>query len=869
MSSRSFVSFARVLALSALLHGCVAEDVDYGTLTAEVVVLEAPADGSVPTPAELFGWTPNFSLNIPQFDSLNRAYIRDRTIYQHDIPGTLQRLRGSGWTSARIDDAIADYAASHGTQICTGEYMGGGDFGAEILIDRDDQLYTIIHVEFLAANDSDGCGPTRTDDDLRLLLLHSSDLGDSWAAYDLWLSEGAVPSEFAVERPHGPEPLDGPPALLLWGGDTTEYPNCPPPDDTAKGGQLEVVKPVRSANGLTFLRAEEKVSMTSLKIGSHSGGGTQLITDEAFVYVTYRNAVGDACLNHGNPVGVKKYEIRSDGLALVAQYHDLVRARPTNDSHNRGALVLDTSGYLHLVQGAHGSCPFKYARTMLPNDITSWTAFKSTHPEDNDSNDVNDLDLDACSLRAQGQTYPGFFRDRFDTLHLVFRSSGAYDLQYQTKPANAKWTPAQQLFVPPFDHYAVWYHKVAIDHHGWMYLLLSYATKCLDDDDDGVCDNADYYWFEDPGMIYKYSALQISKDGGASWQYGSTADFDLTTRWTPSSGALADVDGNGLKDAVHVYWKHGLTVHIDGSYVENGAWTWKSRGRRLEDGDKVLQYPVLAANVNPLEDNRDDLVFVYKDGPAGARTLHLRTHFAKANGHFAVVDAPQTDGDFDLYNPLIGNTYGDSNVDVVLMYRRTCGLTIRTKFGDSNGTWGTATNCYTDPTTIHLYPTRLGLVNNDGYADLVFLFRNASNQLTARVKTSNGAGGWTTLPDQLLGGGTEMTQYSPMLGDVDGDGREDLVFVFRRTAGYLTIATKYASTTGNGTFGTTYEVNIADNGQVLPHFPPMLGKANDDGCADIVLPFRNGSGRYGIRTLRGVCGNRTGQWQSPLTVMLP
>jgi len=297
------------------------------------------------------------------------------------------------------------------------------------------------------------------------------------------------------------------------------------------------------------------------------------------------------------------------------------------------------------------------------------------------------------------------------------------------------------------------------------------------------------------------------------------------------------------------------------------------RVQLVADGQQVLQNPVLSGNVNPRDDSREDLVFVYRE--PGTGELVLRTQLSRADGGFDVITASQTDGPFvpdPAYPILSGDTSGDRAADVVLLYRRSCGLHIRTKESNGDGTWTTRTaSCLADSPQIHQYPTRLGRLDGDARRDLVFVFRDpATGYLMTRVKRSNGDGSWTTLPDQSHTDGPGIHQYPHLLGDVNGDGFDDLVFLFRHwNGGKFSIRVKFSN--GDGTFGPSVETQHPDGSQVPdPDFAPMLARVNGDACADLVLPHRPDSdGDYRIRTFLAVCdGSKNAQWQRT-TVRLP
>lgn len=74
-------------------------------------------------------------------------------------------------------------------------------------------------------------------------------------------------------------------------------------------------------------------------------------------------------------------------------------------------------------------------------------------------------------------------------------------------------------------------------------------------------------------------------------------------------------------------------------------------------------------------------------------------------------------------------------------------------------------------------PALVGDVDGDCKADLMFLGQDWDGAgLNVRVKGSNGSGTWSAF-EQVLRDGPGVHQYRTLVGDVDGDGGSDLIFV--------------------------------------------------------------------------------------------
>jgi hypothetical protein len=800
---------------------------------------------------------PDFEANVPGFDSLNRAYLRERSFDLHEISGGLTRLRFGAWDEEAFEPAIRAELGWWPGDICY--RYGAGEYNAQIIFDRNDVAYTVVHAQ--------QCGYENPTFDL--FLLYSTDFGTTWDAKVL--AHDAADIAFALERPYSPEALQGPPAVLLWTG-IGKYSGCP-----GGYGELKLVKPVWQQQTLTLL-PEVVVTDKAMYIGSHSGGGTQVLTHGSHVLVAWGESVepeeeptdgGPSCIGSGSPVHVTEYDIGSSALAFMqdSQLPAGSGSLPHNDSHNRSALVMDTFDRLHVIVGSH-NCSFRYL-VSAEGDYTSWSAPVPT---------VTGTQLNpttACNETNGGnQTYAAFVRDRDDRLHIVYReyqneteaNGRAYYLAYQRKdPGAVYWEDPDILVYPPHEWYSIYYHQLTIDHYGHLYLALSYYTT--------KTTSPVYQWFLDPeNGIYQFSTMMTSDNGGASWQWASREKFDAATMWMPDSGAIGDIDDDSLDDVVHVYWDHGLNVHIDGSTQNAGVWQgWKSHGRRLTDGPGVQQFPVLVGDVNGDVDGRDDIVFVYRHWSSPYQ-LVLRTHFAQPDGTFSGVTSDQTDpsGIPDpAYRPLIGDVNGDQRADVVLMWRQGDCLYVRTKRSNGDGTWSNATTCLSDGTKVHQYPTRLGDVTGDGFADLVFVYRQGGFLYT-RVKLGNANGYFSNGPQQQHNDGPGIHQFPHVLGDVNGDNRDDLVFIFNHWATGL-FSTRVMFGLADGNFTGSAQASFSGETMIPdPDFETLIGRVNpEDDCADLVFPHRPDSdGDYRLRTFRAVCdGSGTAQWTRSTAVL--
>ncbi len=447
---------------------------------------------------ELFGYRPDYTQNVPSFDSRNRPYIRSRTVdFNHT--SFVHTWRDQGWDErdflGAIRAAYPDFASV---------YRGAGWIGSRVVFDSEDRAYTIVNIQLTGGGH-------------RNLLLYSEDYGESWEVH--WLSNGGV---FAMEHIAGHNELDGPPFLLLSRRSAGDHPG-----DWASYHEFYFIQP-RIEDGQLVVPGytENPINNNLISLGQHSGGASFSATRDGKTHFVWVEATEEEV--PGTPTYVATYDHASRSLG---EPEFLAYAPPANNSHNRPGIVMDSEGYLHVVTGSHHGENFYYTRSLAPNDAYSgWT----------DPEPVWDTGWTAISGEERGgQTYVALVCDPDDTLHLAFRhwrdadelftpSSGSYyaALAYQRKPKGGEWSEPRPLVLPERGRYSVYYHKLAIDRLGRLFLSFSYFDWELHEQ---VTDPNERYWRR---------MVLVSGDGGDTWKPADNRDFD--DRWldTPYHGWL-------------------------------------------------------------------------------------------------------------------------------------------------------------------------------------------------------------------------------------------------------------------------------------------------------------------------------------------
>lgn len=189
----------------------------------------------------------------------------------------------------------------------------------------------------------------------------------------------------------------------------------------------------------------------------------------------------------------------------------------------------------------------------------------------------------------------------------------------------------------------------------------------------------------------------------------------------------------------------------------------------------------------------------------------------------------------------VGDFNGDSRPDLAVANNFGNG-TISILIGNGDGTFGSP-SAFSVGSGVAPTEVRAGDFNGDGRADLVAI--NRTGQSAARVSILLGNGNGTFAAPVIIDLGMVGDGSDVSIGDVNGDGKLDIVATTRGALAVLP---------GNG--DGTFQTPLVE--QQPPLFSPILSDLNADGKPDLVL---------GGNDLRVRLGNGNGTFGAPQTLI--
>ena len=440
-----------------------------------------------------FGYRPQYNTNAVFFDLENRAYIRHRDAPRDFGNGRVVHVfDGEKWADRSLVEAIRALHPDFKRTV-----FAGGWLPCKIAFDKDGDAYTYLKIEL-------------EDGRMRCVLLHGVDQFRKVTAYDLpvadpdrkgggWALWGTTQVE--LEQFTGHNVLDGPPPLLVF-HKTADF-----PAPWANVYDMSILTARKVAGRLEF---DEPVLVTRNSGGTsqHSGGAASTATRAGKTHIVWWELSGKDVPGAPTYVCTLDHKTRQLTKPVLIGY-----GAPVNDCHNQPGILMDSTGTIHALTGAHGQS-FMYATSLKPNDATAFTKAEAVPARGQ---------LKKDGKMANGQTYLSMLCDSHDNLHISYRThrghvdgylngQPALNLTYQRKPKGRDWEMPRLMVRPPLSGYSNYHGKLTIDRRDRLFL--SYCYLCHDS----------YYATIMPGW-YHHRAVIMSDDGGDNWRLVRNQDF--------------------------------------------------------------------------------------------------------------------------------------------------------------------------------------------------------------------------------------------------------------------------------------------------------------------------------------------------------
>ena len=339
-------------------------------------------------------------------------------------------------------------------------------------------------------------------------------------------------------------------------------------------------------------------------------------------------------------------------------------------------------------------------------------------------------------------------------------------------------------------------------------------------------------WDLEPSLTLSQEFLmtKLHVASGAPWVYGYGPGAGDWASQDARPRTVGDVNGDGLDDLV-AFGASSVIVSISHGAGFEAPQTWSDAFTAQSGGwSSFDRSPRLLGDVSG--DGMADIVgfgslATYVSLSTGS-SFGAATPWIAGYGHTAGGWDSQ-----DAFPRALGDVNGDGKADVVGFGSRAVYVSLST--GNAFGpmmTWirdyGTEAGGWISQNTL---PRLLGDVNGDGMADIVGLGNNATYVSLSTGHSFGPATPWISAFGAAAGGWIDQETSPRVVGDVNGDGRADIV-------GFGSSATYLSLSTGNGFAAPQRwldDYGASDDGwSGYDLYPRGLGDVNGDGRADVV-----------------------------------
>ena len=289
--------------------------------------------------------------------------------------------------------------------------------------------------------------------------------------------------------------------------------------------------------------------------------------------------------------------------------------------------------------------------------------------------------------------------------------------------------------------------------------------------------------------------------------------------------STADVTGNGRADLV--YTAQTLNDHYVWTQLSNGDGTFSAPIPSFYPIDFV-GYTQYIGDVNG--DGKADLIYVAQT----AAEDYVWVRLSNGDGTFSAPIPSFTAINFTGYTAAVADVNGDGKADLVYTAQTLNDHYVWTQLSNGDGTFSAPIPSFY-PIDFVGYTQYIGDVNGDGKADLIYVAQTAAEDYVW-VRLSNGDGTFSAPIPSFTA--INFTGYTAAVADVNGDGKADLVYTAQTLNDHY-VWTQLSN--GDGTFSAP-----------IPSFYPIdfvgytqyIGDVNGDGKADLIYVAQTAAEDY-------------------------
>lgn len=278
---------------------------------------------------------------------------------------------------------------------------------------------------------------------------------------------------------------------------------------------------------------------------------------------------------------------------------------------------------------------------------------------------------------------------------------------------------------------------------------------------------------------------------------------------------IGDVDGDKLSDLISLYQHPTSGLHIRVKY-SNGDGTYRETDHRSGDGTMGDSMRMHAADVNG--DGKTDLIYHFQNG---SDLFQIRTQISNGDGSFTYKKLiPGGWWHMNNMQSFVGDVNRDKKSDLILITRDhgTKLLRANTYISQGDGTYHRVIHDLAETADVDKLETLVGDFNGDRRTDILLRKRDPQHGLILRLKLAKGDGRYTHV-QHIAGDGTQIDNFSALIGNIDKGQTADLI-LRARTANGILIRSKLSKS--DASFSEA-QYNATGDTLMLMRYPALSG----------------------------------------------